>query len=82
MLLAFFMIPLMQRELDTFKDTVWNSHRIRQQNGTVLPAGVPDHIHSFPEEYGLDQCGNVSIMHNWASNYFDPSNLLTDLILM
>lgn len=53
------MIPLMQRELDTFKDTIWNSHRVRQQKDAVLPAGIPDHIYSFPEEYGLEECGNL-----------------------
>ena len=26
MLLAYILIPVMQKELDTFKDTVWNSH--------------------------------------------------------
>ncbi|XP_013403271.1 uncharacterized protein LOC106168664 [Lingula anatina] len=56
MLLAYIMIPLLQRELDTFKDCVWNSHRIRAQKDTVLPSGIPDHIHNFPEEYSLEQC--------------------------
>ena len=59
MLLAFIMIPMMQRELDTFKDTVWNCHRIRPQKDAVLPAGIPDHIYCFPEEYGLEQSGNL-----------------------
>ena len=27
-LLAYIMIPLIQKELDEFKDVVWNSHRI------------------------------------------------------
>lgn len=57
MLLAFIMIPLLQRELDTFKDTIWNAHRIRPQKDAVLPCGIPDHIYSFPEEYGLEPCG-------------------------
>lgn len=59
MLLAFTMIPLMQRELDTFKDTIWNAHRIRPQKDALLPAFIPDHIYSFPEEYGLEPCGNL-----------------------
>ena len=59
MFLAFIMIPMMQRELDTFKDTVWNCHRIRSQMDAVLPAGIPDHIYCFPEEYGLGQSGNL-----------------------
>lgn len=59
MLLAFFMIPLLQKELDTFKDTIWNTHRIRQQKNTVLPHGVPEHIYCFPEEYELEECGRL-----------------------
>ena len=51
------MIPLLQKELDVFKDSVWNSHHIRNQNNTVLPDGIPNHIHSFPEVYGLEECG-------------------------
>lgn len=57
MLLAFFMIPILQKELDTFKG-IWNSHRIRKQKDTRLPHGVPNHIHNFPEEYGLEESGN------------------------
>ena len=59
MLLAFTMIPLMQRELDTFKDTIWNAHRIRPQKDALLPAFIPDHIYSLTEEYGLEPCGNL-----------------------
>jgi hypothetical protein len=36
---------------------VWNTHRIRQQKDTELPNGVPNHIYSFPEEYGFEDCG-------------------------
>ncbi|XP_044172915.1 uncharacterized protein LOC122957085 [Acropora millepora] len=32
-------------------------HRIRAQKDTVLPDGVPNHIYSFPEQYGLEKCG-------------------------
>lgn len=59
MLLAFVMIPLLQKELDTFKDTVWNTHRIRQQKDTVLPHGIPEHIYNFPSEYGLEESGRL-----------------------
>ena len=55
MLLAFVMIHSLQKDLDTFKDTIWNSHRIRLQKDTVLPAGVPDHIYNFPGEYGSEE---------------------------
>ncbi len=57
MLLSFLFIPVIQRELDKFKDTVWNSHRIREQKDTNLPAGVPNHIYQFPGNYELEDCG-------------------------
>lgn len=56
-LLSYLLIPVIQRQLDVFQETVWNSHRIRTQKNTVLPDGVPDHIYNFPEEYGLEECG-------------------------
>lgn len=57
LLLAFIMVPLIQKELDIFRETVWNSHRIRAQRDTALPDGIPDHIYNFPEKYGLEECG-------------------------
>jgi hypothetical protein len=59
MILAFILIPLLQKELDVFKDTIWNSHIIRQQKETDLPNGVPNHIYAFPDAYGLEDCGKV-----------------------
>lgn len=58
-LLAFIMIPLIQNELDIFRNTVWNSHRIRAQKNTILPDGIPNHIYSFPGQYGLEECGRL-----------------------
>ena len=58
-MLAFIMIPILQRELDVFRETIWNSHRIRHQRNTYLPDGVPDHIYNFPESYDLQECGMV-----------------------
>jgi len=57
MLLAFIMIPLLQKQLDIFKDTIWNTHRIRAQKDTLLPDGIPNHIYSFPEDYDMEECG-------------------------
>ena len=57
LLLAFVMVPLVQKELDVFRETVWNTHRIRAQKHTNLPVGIPNHIHNFPDQYGLEQCG-------------------------
>ncbi|KXJ15658.1 uncharacterized protein LOC110237035 [Exaiptasia diaphana] len=56
-LIAYIMIPIMQKEIDTFVNTVWNSHRIRHQKDTYLPDGVPNHIYAFPEKYDLQECG-------------------------
>lgn len=50
-------MPLMQKQLDIFKDSIWNSHRIRGQKDTNLPNGVPNHIYEFPDKYGLEECG-------------------------
>ncbi len=57
MLLAFLLVPMLQKHLDSFKDTIWNTHRIRKQTEAFLPDGVPNHIYEFPEKYGLTDCG-------------------------
>jgi hypothetical protein len=54
------MIPVMQRELDEFRDTVWNSHRIRTQKDTLMADGVPNHIYEFPSRYGMEKKGFLS----------------------
>lgn len=51
------MIPILQKELDDFKNIVWNTHRIRKQKGVYIPDGIPDHVYSFPERYNLKNCG-------------------------
>lgn len=55
-LLAYVFIPVVQRECDIFV-RYWNSHRIRAQDKLEIPAGVPDHIFSFPEQYGGTNLG-------------------------
>ncbi|CAB3999910.1 Hypothetical predicted protein [Paramuricea clavata] len=47
----------MQRELDEFRDTVWNSHWIRTKKDTLLADGVPNHIYEFPSRYGMEKKG-------------------------
>ncbi|XP_028408204.1 uncharacterized protein LOC114530783 [Dendronephthya gigantea] len=59
MLLAILMIPLMQKQLDIFKDTIWNTHRIQKQKDAELPAGIPNHMYGFPQEYEMEECGWV-----------------------
>ena len=51
------MIPIIQRELDEFREIIWNTHRIRKQKNTLMADGVPNHIYNFPQEYGLQNCG-------------------------
>ena len=50
-ILAYVYIPIVQRECDSFV-TQWNTHRIRAQNKLELPTGIPEHMFSFPENYG------------------------------
>ena len=59
-IMAYIMIPIVQREVDTFVEVVWNSHRIREQKDTFLPDGVPDHIYRCPEKYDLQACGMLA----------------------
>ena len=56
-LLSYIYIPVLQKELDVFKTSVWNNHRTRQQKEKELPSGVPEHIYNFPEQYGGQKCG-------------------------
>ena len=48
MLLAYFMIPVIQKEVDEFVEVVSNTHRIRTQKDQILPTGIPA-IYNFPE---------------------------------
>lgn len=51
------MIPVMQQQLDEFRETIWNSHRIRAQKQTLMADGIPDHIFAFPERYNMADLG-------------------------
>lgn len=57
MMLAYVYIPIIQKELDIFKTTIWNNHRGRKQKNKELPDGIPEHIYNFPEHYGAAKCG-------------------------
>ena len=50
-MLSYIFVPVIQRECDIFVD-LWNSHRIRNQQGLELPTGVPSHTYDFPKIYG------------------------------
>ena len=76
-ILAYVMIPVIQHEADKFM--LWNNHRIRAQKDTVLPCGVPNHIHSFPENYQLQQCGKLCVAMIFKYNYlFSNFNTTND----
>ena len=55
-ILAYVFIPVLEKEIECFIHN-WNTRRIRFQKDTVLPDGIPEHIYSFPEKYGLERCG-------------------------
>lgn len=73
-LMAFIVVPLMQRELHEFKDITWNSHRIRAQRNTLLPDGIPNHIYQFPEQYQLEDCGNSILLYKFLYSSFRHSS--------
>ena len=50
-MLAFVYIPVIQKELDVFRETVWNHQRGRKQVNKNLPTGIPEFIHENPEEF-------------------------------
>lgn len=56
-LLAFIFIPLIQKEMDVFRETIWNSHRVRCQKDAQMPKGIPSHLYAFPEKYNAVDCG-------------------------
>ena len=67
MLLAFILIPVIQKQLDSFPETICNTHRIRRQENTSLPDGVSDHIYNFQQEYGLKSVVKNPIANQFAS---------------
>ncbi|XP_028416829.1 uncharacterized protein LOC114541037 [Dendronephthya gigantea] len=55
-LIAYVYVPIVQRECNTFIN-YWNSHRIRAQEKLEIPTGIPNHMFSFPENYGATNEG-------------------------
>jgi hypothetical protein len=55
--MTFVFIPVIRKEMDVFRETIWNSHRVRSQKDTQMPKGIPNHLYAFPEEYGAEECG-------------------------
>lgn len=56
-MLAYIFVPVVQRELDVFRTTVWNNNRGRKQRDKELPTGVPEHMYNFPEKYQAEHFG-------------------------
>ena len=74
--LAYVLLPIIQRECDKFVD-LWNSHMIRSQNNLELPNGVPNHMFSFPEQYGETQNG-ISVTNEFLQEVSTQSGLSID----
>ena len=61
--MAYVYVPIVQRELDDFREIVWNNSRGRKQPLKALPTGVPAHMHAFPETYGYQNYG-IAVVEN------------------
>ena len=77
-LLAYY-IPIVQRECDIFVK-YWNCHRIRGQDTLEIPAGVPDHIFSFPEQYGVTNMG-ILLSNNQLREVAEVSGVMDEDVL-
>lgn len=74
-MLAFIYIPVIQKELDIFRTTVWNHRRGRKQENKLLPTGIPDHIYENPEEYGGEDHG-IAISEDSLLQVADETGVL------
>ena len=74
-LLSYVYIPVLQKELDVFRVSVWNNHRVRKQKGKELPTGVPEHIYHCPDQYGGEKCG-FPITEQYLMEVANLSNVL------
>ena len=63
------MIPLLQKDQDVLRESVLNTHSIHVQKNTILPNGIPNYMYSFPEQYGLEECGLFKTQ-NATSDFF------------
>ncbi|KAL9977190.1 hypothetical protein ACROYT_G014568 [Oculina patagonica] len=84
-MLAYVYIPVLQKELDVFRVSVWNYHRVRKQRGKELPTGVPEHIYQCLDQYGGEKCcfpiteqqlmevANLSNVLDDTDNYLEPN---------
>ena len=54
--------------MNIFQETIWNSHRVRHQKDAQTPKGIPNHLYSFPDQYGAEECG-MKNFKQYLSNY-------------
>ncbi|KAK6181937.1 hypothetical protein SNE40_009713 [Patella caerulea] len=74
LLLAYVYIPIIQKELDIFRETVWNNHRCRRNNNKQLPTGIPEHLYFYPEKYGGVNC-SLKVSDNDLNEVADLANI-------
>ena len=78
-LLAYVFRPIVQRECDIFVN-YWNFHRIRGQDELEIPAGVPDHMFSFLEQYGGTNMG-IPLSKDELKEVADISGVMDEDVL-
>ena len=74
-MLAFIYIPVIQKELDLFRTTVWNHGRGRKQPNKQLPTGIPEVIFENPEDYQGENYG-VELNENELLDVAEATNVL------
>ena len=54
--------------MDIFRETIWNSHRVKSQKDAQVPKGIPNHLYSFPRQYGAEDCGMKTLKLIYHTN--------------
>ena len=71
MLLAFLMVPLIQREIDVFKETIWNTHRIRTLSPSAFMIMISCFLSWIVSEEELQQVAINSGVLEVETDYLD-----------
>ena len=48
---SYISLCVIQKEMTIFRETAWNSHRVRHQRDAQMPKGIPSNLYSFPEQW-------------------------------
>ena len=64
-------------EIDTFRTSVWNTHRSRYQRDKEPPVGVLEHIYNFPDKYGGTKHG-LPVTKEQLQEVAELSNVLEE----